>query len=149
MAAECHTISLRDLIVLSGPAQPSWGLTASPTSTRAPTEAGLGPGMCRPPASAPPLLGMGVPLPNLQNLVRLIPRRAGSTNDVRQGTAISRPGRRPIAIPSRQSALTGMVVPLAAVVLGSVTVSSPFLKLAVTRLPSTPTGSRTLRAKLP
>jgi hypothetical protein len=48
-----------------------------------------------------------------------------------------------------QSALIGMVVPLAAGVLGSVTVSSPFLKAAVTLLPSTPTGSRTLRAKLP
>jgi len=102
--------------------------------------------MCRPPASAPPPLGMG---DSLQSLVRLSPRRAGSTNDMTQGTAISRPGKRLIAVPSRQSALMGMVVPLDAVVLGSVTVSSPFLKLAVTRLPSTPTGSRTLRAKLP
>jgi len=103
--------------------------------------------MCRPPARVPPPLGMGA---FLQSLARLIHRcRAGSSHDVTQGTAISRPGRRQIAVPSRYSALMGMVVPLAATVLGSITVSSPLLKLAVTRLPSTPTGSRTLRAKLP
>lgn len=48
-----------------------------------------------------------------------------------------------------QSALIGMMAPLAAGVLGSVIVSSPFLNDAVTLLPSTATGRRTLRAKLP
>ena len=44
------------------------------------------------------------------------------------------------AMPGRYSALIGIVVPLAAGVLGSVIVSSPFLKDAVTLLPSTATG---------
>jgi len=47
------------------------------------------------------------------------------------------------------SALTGIVVPLADGVFGRVTVRSPFLKLAVTLLASTATGSRTLRVKTP
>lgn len=51
--------------------------------------------------------------------------------------------------PPDHTALMGIVVPLAAGVLGSVTVRSPFLNAAVTLLPSTPTGSRTLRVKAP
>jgi hypothetical protein len=57
----------------------------------------------------------------------------------------SLPGTRP----PDHMALMGIVVPLAAGVLGSVTVRSPFLNAAVTLLPSTPTGSRTLRVKAP
>src|SRR5678815_575671 len=47
------------------------------------------------------------------------------------------------------SALIGMGVPFAAGVLGIVTVSRPFLKVAVTLLASTPTGRRTLRVNAP
>jgi hypothetical protein len=53
------------------------------------------------------------------------------------------------ATAGRYSALIGIVVPLAAGVLGRVTVSSPFLKAALTLLPSTATGRRTLRVKAP
>lgn len=47
------------------------------------------------------------------------------------------------------SSLTGMNVPLAAGVFGSVTTSTPFLNVAVTLLPSTAIGSRTLRRNAP
>jgi hypothetical protein len=50
---------------------------------------------------------------------------------------------------SAYAALIGMVVPLAAGVLGSVTVSTPSLKLAITLLPSTALGRRIARTKLP
>ncbi len=49
----------------------------------------------------------------------------------------------------RYSVLIGMVVPLDVGVLGRVTVNRPFLKLATTLLPSTVTGSRTLRTNIP
>src|SRR5574342_292078 len=49
----------------------------------------------------------------------------------------------------RYSALIWIVVPLAAGVLGRVTVSSPFLNVALTLVPSTATGRRTLRVKAP
>ena len=47
------------------------------------------------------------------------------------------------------SPLIGIVVPFAAGVLGSVTVSSPFLNVAMTFPASTPTGSRTPRVNAP
>ena len=64
------------------------------------------------------------------------------------------PGRRVRASPASPacfyfSSLTGMNVPLAAGVFGSVTTSTPFLKVAVTLLPSTAIGSRTLRRNAP
>jgi hypothetical protein len=50
---------------------------------------------------------------------------------------------------SHYSALIGIAVPLDAAVFGRVMVSSPFLKLAVTLLASTVTGSLRLRANAP
>jgi hypothetical protein len=47
------------------------------------------------------------------------------------------------------SAFTGIIVPFEAGVFGSVTTSSPFLNVAVTLLPSTAIGSRTLRRNAP
>lgn len=54
-----------------------------------------------------------------------------------------------IAVVAGYSALMGIVVPFAAGALGSVTVSSPFLKAAVTLDPSTVAGRRTVRANAP
>ena len=62
-----------------------------------------------------------------------------------QHRSITSPARRD----ARYSLLIGIVVPFAAGVLGSVTISSPFLNVAVTLLPSTATGSRTPRVNAP
>src|SRR5262245_45661361 len=58
----------------------------------------------------------------------------------------SRPPRRDVG---RYSAFTGIVVPFAAGVFGSVTMSTPFLNVAVTLLPSTAIGSRTVCRNAP
>ena len=58
----------------------------------------------------------------------------------------SLPPRRDVGL---YSAFTGIVVPFEAGVFGSVTTSTPFLNVAVTLLPSTAIGSRTLRRKAP
>ena len=88
------------------------------------------------------------------------PVPAGSTISARRavipppratGPARAAPARGPLPRGRERvySALTGMVVPLTAMVLGKVTVSSPFLKVAVTLPPSMPTGSQTVRANRP
>ncbi len=62
----------------------------------------------------------------------------------------SRPRRAPTPrFTLHASLLIGIVVPFAAGVFGSVTVSSPFLKVAFTFSPSTGTGRRMLRANEP
>lgn len=59
---------------------------------------------------------------------------------------VTSPPRRDVG---RYSAFTGIIVPFAAGVFGSVTTSTPFLNVAVTLLPSTAMGSRTLRRNAP
>ena len=64
--------------------------------------------------------------------------------EVRRGGDTALPG-----VAGTYSSLTGMMVPLAAGVFGSVTTSNPFLNVAVTLLPSTAIGSRTPRRNAP
>src|SRR5678816_3761978 len=63
------------------------------------------------------------------------------------GALVAAPRPRPGLV--RYSALTGICVPLAPGAFGRVTVSTPFLKPAVTLVPSTADGTRTVRAKAP
>lgn len=82
---------------------------------------------------------------------------SGRGRDVRRarpawGRTAPRAARRPPGgrrIVRRYPALMGIVVPFAVADFGSVTVSTPFLKPAVTFEASTEVGSRTARRKAP
>jgi hypothetical protein len=73
------------------------------------------------------------------------PSSPQSLSGNRAGEA-SLPPRRDVGL---YSAFTGIIVPFAAGAFGSVTTSTPFLNVAVTLLPSTAIGSRTLRRNAP
>ena len=80
--------------------------------------------------------------------VRLSRRSAATRQSLGSNGAgeASLPPRRDVGL---YSAFTGIIVPFAAGVFGSVTTSTPFLNVAVTLLPSTAIGSRTLRRNAP
>ena len=87
--------------------------------------------------------------PELSNLPRDVTRhvlRPLSPHSANAAGESSLPPRRDVGL---YSAFTGIVVPFEAGVFGSVTTSTPFLNVAVTLLPSTAIGSRTLRRNAP
>ena len=79
----------------------------------------------------------------------VMPRASIWVATMRSRSSFSIGASPPLPPDARYSLLIGIVAPFAAGVLGSVTVSSPFLNVAETLLPSTATGSRTPRVNAP